>query len=59
MLLSKLWEQKEPWRGNDLREVSEQGVRFIVLSALTDPENEAQIQTLEEPKRSKGHITEE
>jgi hypothetical protein len=56
VLLSKMWKQDEGWRGDDLRELSEQGVRFIVLSALTDPENEAQIRTLEEPKKSKGHL---
>ena len=49
-------ETRRRMEGDDIQELSEQGVRFIVLSALTDPENVAQIRTLEEPKKSKDHL---
>jgi hypothetical protein len=35
---------------DELMEIAEEGVNYIVYSALTDPENEAQIETLVEPK---------
>lgn len=38
--------------GEKLTAIADQGVRFIVLSAFTDPENAAKIETLREPKRS-------
>ena len=38
--------------GDELTAIADQGVRFIILSALTDPENAAKIETLKEPKRS-------
>lgn len=35
---------------DELKTIAEEGVNYIVYSALTDPKNEAQIETLVEPK---------
>ena len=54
MLLEKLKQRTDsgPPVSDDLLEISNQAIRFVVLKTLTDPENEAQISTLKEPKRS-------
>jgi hypothetical protein len=43
-------------KGDDLNKIADQGVAFIVLSTLTDPENLTKIETLREPKRRKSYL---
>lgn len=52
-LIDKVIKDLDTAKGDDLNKIADQGVAFIVLSTLTDPENLAKIETLLEPKRRK------
>jgi len=50
-LVKSMLKQSDAVTEDELATISEQGVNYIVYSALTDPHNEAQIEMLVEPKR--------
>jgi hypothetical protein len=52
-LISRVQKSPEEATKEELVEITEQGANYIVFSALTDPENEARIEQLVEPKRGK------
>ena len=47
-LISRALRNPDEATAEELVEIAEQGVNYIVLSAFTDPENEAQIERLKE-----------
>ena len=44
-------EQSDTVTNDQLEEIAEQGVNYVVYSALTDPDNEILIRRLGEPKQ--------
>ena len=55
-LIDKVMKDLDTATGDNLNNIADQGVAFIVLSTLTDPENLAKIETLREPKRRKKSL---
>jgi len=51
-LLAQIVREAETSTGDELLRLSDQAIKFVVYQTLTDPENEAQISTLQLPKRS-------